>query len=159
MYILGLTEWYRARPEEEAGQEETRASLGRGLYHAERWDDARAVFATLAAHHPDNPDYQARLGAIAARKGDRAEAERIAGDLRRLTLPYTYGMPIYASARITVLLGNKAQAVELLREAIARGAGSAEIEPYGFAFSFRHCMDLEPLSGYAPFEKLIRPKD
>jgi tetratricopeptide (TPR) repeat protein/TolB-like protein len=151
-------EWHRTRPEGDAIQEETRAQLGRSLYQAERWDDARAVFAMLAAEHPENFDYQARLGVIAARKGDRGEAKRIAGDLRRLVLPYAYGMPMYASARITALLGDKAKAVDLLREAIARGAGSTEIEPYGFALSFRRCMDLESLSGYGPFEKLIRPK-
>jgi hypothetical protein len=56
------------------------------------------------------------------------------------------------------VLDDKPRAVELLREAIARGTGSAEIEPYGPGFLLQHCMDLESLSGYPPFEELIRPK-
>jgi tetratricopeptide (TPR) repeat protein len=150
--------WWRSRPEGWASQEGMRASLGRSLYQAERWDDARALFAALATERPDDFDYRVSLGVIAARAGDRAEAERTAGQLRQLVAPYTYGAPMYASARITALLGDEAKAVDLLRDAIAQGAGSAQLEPYGFAFSARHDMDLEPLRGYAPFEELIRPK-
>jgi len=41
-------DWYRSRTGEEARQEDTRSGLGDALYQAERWEEARAVFATLA---------------------------------------------------------------------------------------------------------------
>jgi predicted Zn-dependent protease len=133
--------------------------LGDALYQAECWDEAQVVFASLAREHPDNINYKGRLGTLAARRGDRAAAERIAEELRRLETPHMYGMNTARSARIVALLGDKERAVTLLREAIAQGEGSNE-EPdsYGYGFIYRHAMDLESLHGYPPFEELIKPK-
>ncbi len=152
-------DWYGSRTGEEGRQGDTRSGLGDALYQAERWEEAKAVFAKLAAEHPDNINYKGRLGALAARRGDRAEAERIAEELRRLEAPYLYGNNTVRSARIVAVLDDKERAVALLREAIAQGAGSNE-EPdsYGYGFIYRHSMDLEPLHGYPPFEELIKPK-
>jgi tetratricopeptide (TPR) repeat protein len=152
-------DWYSSRTGDSAEAEDTRSGLGDALYQAERWDEARAVFAKLAREHPDNINYKGRLGALAARRGDRAEAERIAEELRRLETPHIYGMNTARSARIAALLGEKERAVTLLREAVAQGEGNNE-EPdaYGYAFIYRHAMDLEPLHGYPPFEELIKPK-
>ena len=129
------------------------------MYQAERWEEARAVFAALAAEHADNIFYKGRLGALAARRGDRATAQRIAEALRRLETPYLFGNHTSRSARIIALLGDKEGAVALLRESVAQGAGNGE-EPdsYGYGFTGRHSMDLEPLHGFPPFEDLIKPK-
>jgi tetratricopeptide (TPR) repeat protein len=152
-------DWYKSRTGDEANREDTRSGLGDALYQAERWDEAKSVFAKLAAEHPDNINYKGRLGTLAARRGDRAEAERIAEELRRLGTPYIYGMHTARSARIVALLGDKERAVTLLREAIAQGEGNSEQpDPYGYGFIYRHTMDLEPLHGYPPFEELIKPK-
>jgi tetratricopeptide (TPR) repeat protein/TolB-like protein len=152
-------EWSRSRTGEEARREDVRAGLADALYHAERWEEARTAFSALAAEYPDNLNYKARLGALSARRGDRAEAERAAEALRKLETPYLLGNHTTRAARIMALLGDQEHAVALLREAVAQGAGSAE-EPdsYGYAFIFRHAIDLEPLRGYPPFEELIKPK-
>ena len=153
-------EWYRSRVGEEAKQEDIRSGLGDALYQAERWEEARAVFAALAAEHPDNIFYKGRLGTLAARRGDRARALRIAQELRRLETPYLYGNHISRSARIIALLGDKEGAVALLREAVAQGAGNGDVpDMYGYGFVYRHSMDLEPLHGFPPFEDLIKPKE
>jgi tetratricopeptide (TPR) repeat protein len=152
-------EWYRGRTGQEARLEDTRSGLGDALYQAERWEEARAVFAALAAEHADNIFYKGRLGALAARRGDRATAQRIAEELRRLETPYLFGNHTSRSARIIALLGDKEGAVALLRESVAQGAGNGDLpDSYGYGFIFRHSMDLEPLHGFPPFEDLIKPK-
>jgi tetratricopeptide (TPR) repeat protein len=152
-------DWYRRRTGEEARLEDTRSGLGDALYQAERWEEARVVFAALAAGHPDNIFYKSRLGALAARRGDRATAQRIAEELRRLETPYLFGNQTSRSAGIIALLGDKEGAVALLRESVAQGAGNGELpDSYGYGFIYRHSMDLEPLHGFPPFEDLIKPK-
>jgi tetratricopeptide (TPR) repeat protein len=156
-------DWYRSRVGEEARREETRSGLGDALYRAERWQEAKAAFAALAAEHRDDPHltvyYTGRLGTLAARLGDRAEALRIAEELRRTEARWLDGKHMFRSARILALLDDKDRAVELLTEAIAQGSGISEVpDAYGYGFIYSHCMDLEPLRGYARFEQLIKPK-
>jgi Flp pilus assembly protein TadD len=54
------------------------------LYQAERWDDAQRVYQDLADEYPENTDYVAALGLLAARRGDREVASRISEELRML---------------------------------------------------------------------------
>ena len=151
--------WYRSRVGEEASQEYIRSGLGDALYQAERWEEAKAVFVALAAKYPDSIFHKGRIGTLAARRGDRAEALRIAEELRSLNRPYLVGNHMFRCARILGLLGDRERAVTLLREAIAQGWGSGEEpDPYGYGFLSRHSMDLEPLRGLPPFEDLIKPK-
>jgi len=89
-------------------------------------------------------------GTIAARLGDRDEAQRVLEELRSLDRPYMYGKNTYLCGRIAALLGEKDLAVEFLREAFAGG--------YGIGLRLHEDMDLEPLHGYPPFEELRRPK-
>jgi len=72
-------DWLRTRTGEEARREDIRSGLGDAPYQAERWEEAKSVFAALATEHPDSINYRGRLGTLASRRGDRAEAERIAG--------------------------------------------------------------------------------
>ncbi|MGD8898290.1 MAG: hypothetical protein PVJ73_19840, partial [Acidobacteriota bacterium] len=109
--------------------------------------------------HPDNIDYLGRLGSLAARRGDRAEALRSAETLRTLDRPYLFGNHTYRSARILALLGDKQGATARLREAVAQGSGGSDKpDQYGYGFIYCHAMDLESLRGYPPFEELIEPK-
>jgi TolB-like protein len=155
-------DWYRNRVGEEARKEETRSGLGDAFYQAERWPEAKAVFAALAKHPADyyfEIYYKGRLGALAARLGDTADARRVADELRRMEKPWLDGKHTFRAARIVALLGDKDGAVALLREAIAQGAGISEVpDAYGYAFIYSHCMDLESLRGYPPFEALVKPK-
>ena len=150
-------DWYRARVGEEARSEDTRSGLGIALYEAERWQEARAVFAALAAEHPDNISYKGRLGTLAARQGDRPTAQRIAQELRHLERPYSYGEQFARSARILAILGDREGAVASLHEALAQGWGDWDLTGiYGYGLAYSHFMDLESLHGYPPFEELVR---
>jgi tetratricopeptide (TPR) repeat protein len=152
-------EWYRGRAAGEAAEEKNRVGLGESLYRAERWPEAHAVFARLAARDPASPDHLGRLATIAARRGDRAEVERIDGRLEKLRRRYHFpGETTFWRARARALVGDREQAVALLRDAIADGV-FGRAEPYGYALVFRHSMDLEGLRGDPQFEALLKTKD
>jgi hypothetical protein len=88
------------------------------------------------------------LGVLAARRGDRAEAQPIDQRLAGLSRPYLTGFPTYYRAQIAAVLGDRDRAVELLRDAIAQGAVDAwehlHSEP---AFAALH--------GYPPFDEVL----
>jgi tetratricopeptide (TPR) repeat protein len=152
-------EWYRSRPGGEAEEEKNRVGLGESLYRAERWEEAHAVFTQLAAQHPENFNHLGHLGTLAARRGARAEVERIDQRLQKLhRLYYFPETNTFWRARARALLGDREPALALLRDAIAEGVGSTG-EAYGYALVFRHSMDLEALRGDPAFEALLKPKD
>ena len=69
--------------------------------------------------------------------------------MKNFERPYLFGGNTFWRARIAVLLGEKEQALVLLRDALGQGTA------YG---SLYLNMDLEPLSDYPPFQELIKPK-
>ena len=130
------------------------------LYLAERWEEARTAFEARAKEQPDELRWQGYLGTLAARRGDRAEALRISEELRRIERPYLYGENIYQRARIAAQLGQKDEAVNLLREAISQGwSGPLVYGMFSYANACHREMDFEPLHGYPAYEELIKPKD
>jgi tetratricopeptide (TPR) repeat protein len=142
--------WYRNRPAAEATTRAHRGGLGDALYTAGRWDEARAVFEGLHKEFPDQVDYAGYLGAIAARQARRDEAQRIADQLRDVDRPYLFGANTYARARIAALLGEKDEALDLVREAIAQGADCLS--------GLHRDMDLESLRSDPRFRELLTPK-
>lgn len=137
-------DWYVARP-----GLPTR-TLGEACYRVGRWDDAERILLGVAARRPNDVHVVGLLGAVAARRGDRAEAERISTALAELERPYLLGENTYWRARIAALLGEREQAVALLRAAFAEGKMhwlQVHYEP-----------DLESLRDYPPFRELLRPK-
>ena len=152
--------WYRNRTGDEAKRETNRECLGESLYRAGRWDEAKPVFAALAKEKPSDVTYKGWLGVIAARKGDRAEAERISAELGGVDTKFLLGLDALWRAQIAALLGDKEGAVALLKESVARGTGlpKARRELYGYGYLYPHLMDLESLRGYGPFEELVKPK-
>ena len=162
-------DWHRSRAGDETQSEETRSGLAEALYRAERWTEAKAVTVALAKRPTDiHQDiyytyqdiyYTGRLGALAARMGQTAEARRIADDLRKRKGRWLNGRHTFRAARILALLGEKDAVVRLLADAVSQGAGLTEVpDALGYGHLFSHCMDLESLRGYAPFEELIKPK-
>ncbi len=142
--------WYNNRPAEEAATPAHRYALARALYRTERWEEAQALMEKLAAEDSSNIDYQGYLGAIAARRGEPDKARRIAAPLQQLKRPYLFGRHTYWCACIAALLGEREQAVALLREAFAQG------QAYGAGVL--NDMNLESLRDYPPFKELLRPK-
>jgi len=125
-------------------------SLSRALYLAKRWDEAHPIFEKLAAENPDNINYKGYLGTLAVRRGNREKALEIFNELQQTDQPYLYGDHTYWCACISSLLGERQQAVVLLKEAFAQGFNSPII--------LHRDMDLEPLRDYPPFQELVRPK-
>jgi tetratricopeptide (TPR) repeat protein len=143
--------WYEARPAEEIRQAKSTYGyvVAVSLYGLERWEEARTAFeAVLAEGGRWHADALAGLGAVAVRLGDADAARAISAQLAE----QRGGEPL-GRARIAALLGEREEAVRLLREAFD-AAGH-----WGLFIRQRHQdMDFESLRGYQPFELLMRPR-
>lgn len=142
-------QWVKSRPEQEQKNRDTRGLLGYALYGGERWSEAQTLYMSLNAEFPDSITYLGYLGTIAARLGNRDKALGISDELKNIDQPYLFGSNTFWRARIAALLGEKEQAMVLLRDALAQGASHG---------SLYLNMDLELLSDYPPFQELIKPK-
>lgn len=87
---------------------------------------------------------------MATRDGDRAGAERVSEWLGAQKRPYLWGEAEFWRARIAALLGERDEAVRLLRQAFAEGYPAADPRIHAQA-------DFERLRGYAPFDALVAP--
>jgi tetratricopeptide (TPR) repeat protein len=143
-------EWAEGRPGAERKTERRQGFYADALYFAGRFDEAGKIYASLAAEHPEDIDYQGYLGTLAARRGDRDEAMRVSGELAAIDRRFLFGSHTYWRACIASLLGEKERAVALLKEAFSQG------QAYGT--SLHRDVDLEPLWDYPPFKELLRPK-
>lgn len=143
-------DWYLTRPADVQGSVGMRRALVEAHYLAGRWEQAQKDLRALAAEMPADVAVQGRLGTLAARRGDRAEAQRILAWLTSLDRPYLLGEHTYWRARIAALLGERERAVSWLRDAYAEGRSE---------WSVLHSdPDLEALRDYRPFRRLVRPK-
>ena len=149
-YAKRAVQWYRDKAAGGAAGERELGLLADALYHAEQWEGARSIFRELSQKHPEDIDHLGFLGTLAARLGEEEEALRISERLGAVNRPFLFGGHSYWRACIASILGEREQAVSLLREAFAQGA------PYGV--SVLSDMDLEPLRNYAPFKELMKPK-
>ena len=124
------------------------------LYAAQQWKAARRAYERGLKRSPRSPVVLGRLGATAARMGERDEAERLVTQLTSLTDPYLFGSHQYAAARIASVLGRQARAVELLRAAWKEG------RPIGFDDRQNEDVhsdpDFESLRSFLPFQELMR---
>jgi tetratricopeptide (TPR) repeat protein len=125
-------------------------ALGSTLYGAERWREAHELFVELAARSPDDTRFQGYLGVLQARLGNRDAALQISDELAALDLPYGRGENALWRSRIAAVLGDRQQAVELLRSAINQGTY--------FGVWLHRDPDFESLLDYPPFQELVRPK-
>lgn len=122
---------------------------GGAHYHIGEWAKAREQFQRLYAMDSTDAIYVGALGRIAARMGDRAEAERIFARLARMK--GTFGWNHYERAQIAALLGRRDQAVALVQQSWAEGVA--------YNMYFHRDIDFEGIRDYAPFARLIHPKD
>ncbi len=130
-----------------------------------RWDEAgrvieRGIARASEAEESTQPlwlqlnrlvSWRGEAGVLAAKMGEPEEAERHLRWLEELKLPYSFGATTIWQAAIATQLGEKKEAIELLRRAFAEGYG----HHLNIHKSLQH---LEPLRGYPPFEELVRPK-
>jgi tetratricopeptide (TPR) repeat protein len=155
-------EWIQARPPEEVRQEgwawlafAYRYSLAVGLYKLGHWEEARAVYEELLAEGWSGDTLAlAGLGAIAARQGNVERAQAISEQLAERP----GGQPL-GRAHIAALLGEREEAVRLLREALRHDGPRGINSDWGTFMLRRHQdTDLEPLRDYPPFELFLRPR-
>jgi len=144
-------EWYKNRTLDDTESEIYRSDLALALYVAGQWEKAKILFKEFAEKNPGNVAYKGFLGRLAARRGDREAALKISEELQQIKLPYLFGYHTYCRACIASLLGEREQAVELLREAFAQG--------YAHGVYLHRDIDLEALREYPPFQELLWPKE
>jgi len=140
-------EWFNTHPDDKY-----RYDLAQTYYLAEQWHIAQKLIEVLAEENPEDIDYLGYLGAIAARKGDENEVERISTLLSEMEKSFIFGRNNFWLARIAAIKGEKELAVQLLRDAISQGE---------FYFHLHDLaeMDLESLRDYPPYQELIKPKE
>jgi tetratricopeptide (TPR) repeat protein len=142
-------EWYRSRPAEELDSL-FRYGYGLTLYYARRWEEAKSIFEEFAKKSPDNIEYQRYLGCIVARQGDREKALKTSEWLRDLKQPYLRGEHTYCRACIAAILGEKDQALTLLKDSFLQG--------YTPGLNLHTDFEFESLWDYPPFQELLKPK-
>ena len=142
--------WFKNRLQMRGVNEKMRHDLATALYTVEKWEEAESMFEELKQDYPENIQYRGRIGLLAARKGEREKALALFEELENIDRPYLFGEHMYMRARIASLLGEKEQAVLLLRDAFVQGL------VYGSYL--RQEMDFEPLRSYKPFQELLKPK-
>jgi DNA-binding SARP family transcriptional activator/TolB-like protein len=141
----------RRRPAGEPGVAQSGYALARVLYRAGAYDDAETELAALESQRPaDAFDHALQRGLIAARRGRRDEARRLAESLLALERPYDFGRTAYARAQIAAQTGDRALALSLLRQAFDEGMSHG---PATHADG-----ELAPLRSDPAFQELIRPK-
>jgi Protein kinase domain len=117
------------------------------FYYTGRWEEALAGYRHLLDVDSTSLKAHAALGALAVRRGDQAEADRMGAWLAARP---TSASATYFRAQLAALRGDRARAVALLRDAInqgLRGSMFVHLDP-----------DLESLRDYPPYQELIRPK-
>ena len=142
--------WLLERPPASQSTPAFRSALAETYYLLERWEESRALLTALARENPDALAVQGRLATIAARLGERDEAQRLDAELAALVRPHLFGEQTYWRARIAALLGAEARAVHLLGEAYAEGRWER--------LGMHTDVDLEPVRGSAAFRSFARPR-
>ncbi len=143
-------DWYQGSLKTREVTDEMRRGLAIAFYTAERWDEAEDIYNELAGNDPENLEYKGRIGLLAARKGNRDKAIQIFEELESINRPYLKGEHTYLCARMASILGDKEQAVLLLRNAFSQGLR--------YGAYLHHEMDFETLRDYQPFKDLLKPK-
>jgi DNA-binding SARP family transcriptional activator/tetratricopeptide (TPR) repeat protein len=142
--------WHRSRRPAEASSNRQREELADALYLAEDWEAARVIYDELAAERLPKAEVLGRLGAIAARSGDRErsrEMARVLSENERQWLGIPNEEHGLARARIAAVSGEEEAALRLL-------------EQHQSTWPISHTdEDLEPLWDEARFQKLLRRED
>ena len=126
-----------------------------GNHAKHRWFEAKVLIDSVRVENPDRVGVLVRVlgmqGTLAVRLGMGDEAEQIDDELAAIAeRPYTFGNPTFWRAKIAALLGEKAEAVMLLRQAAEKTCCFHQLP--------LHDIDLELLRDYPPFQEFVRPK-
>jgi DNA-binding SARP family transcriptional activator len=142
--------WYDSLDPEQRMRPEVRVPLGRAHYLAGRLDSARGVFSEIRSAAPGNPLPLRYLGTIAARDGDRETALARSRELADLDGDYLFGQQTLGRAAIAARLGEKQEALALLRRSVSEGVM--------FGARLHADPDLMVLRDYPPYQEFMRPE-
>jgi tetratricopeptide (TPR) repeat protein len=150
-------DWYRTTTSVPNVSRLQRYGLARSLYWAGHWQEARLLFAQLLAEAPSDLDYLGYWGVATAREGNRAEALRISGQIAAFVRPYPlFGQPTLWRARIAAVIGERDEAVSLVREAITQGLLPLDVaQGFGYAMLLHCDTDFTELRDYPPFKAIV----
>lgn len=148
-YLNRSLKWYEGLPEEERKSLSHRYDVAWILYYLEKWGEAQVLVQGLYEENPDYLPNLGMLGTIAARMGNTEEAIRISEELKNIDRPYLHGLNTYWRSCIAALLGEKEQALDLIRYALEEGRTNSILY---------WNIDYESLEDYSPFMELKRPK-
>lgn len=148
-YARKASEIYRSQLSE-TESDTIRFYLAQALIYAGQLEESKALFESLVLSNPSDIQYKRILGSLEAMTGHKEAALQIYRELEGFKGPYIHGEHTYGMACISAWLGEKDQAIELLKKSFASG------NPYG-DYLLRDIF-LEPLRDYNPFQKLIEPK-
>jgi len=146
--IARAVAWYRTVVR--ANSADHKFELGRALYVSRNWDAADSVFRSLAVANPEDAIILGFLGAIAARRGDRAAAEEVVArlEMMRPTMSRPNEVASYWQGKIAVLLGDDARAMQRMREVCGpQGRAGMHVD-----------FDFERIWKSKVFREFVRPK-
>jgi TolB-like protein len=123
--------------------------LGDMLYLAGRWHESHAVLSSIETEDGSRRLLTSR-GRAAGRLGWEMEARQAASKLLTDN-QLDQGHSTFGAATILAALGERAEATNLLRRAIAEG--------FGFYPWVHTVWEFENLADYEPFQELVRPRD
>ncbi|HUF89233.1 MAG TPA: BTAD domain-containing putative transcriptional regulator [Gemmatimonadota bacterium] len=153
--------WIRQQPPDDDPEELWRWDIAGALYHLGRHEEARPHYeALLLAARPESDNrilFLGALGAIAAHRGDRAEALRY--DRLLAEFDVSIGEAWWKRAvnleraEIAAALGDRRRALTLLAEEIEAG-----LPLYGNMHPEMFHQEFEALRGHPAYEALTRPR-
>lgn len=141
--------WLGDRPEEENKTRPHRYAIADTLYFLEKWEEAQEIYQGLYDENPESITSLGCLGTVAARLGDTEKAKRMSEELRNIERPYLRGTNTSWRSAIAAILGDKEQAMELIREALSEG------RTYKILY---WNINYESLEDYPPFIELKKPR-
>ncbi|UCG84898.1 MAG: hypothetical protein JSW71_13210 [Gemmatimonadota bacterium] len=142
--------WFESHPVEGVPSRDRGFNEAQTLYWAERWPEAHSLLEILVTEYPGRLGLVGLHGVTEARLGNREAARQISADLASLDSPYLFGNHTRWRARIAGVLGEREEAVRLLRQAFRDGLA--------YGIWLHKDMDFESLRHYPPFQELLRPK-
>ena len=145
--------WYESRPDAEI-TEPRQFNILNALYHAGRWDEARALLEKIAKQYNFEVNYEPTalswLGRIAAQAGDTAAAKRYSERLRNIPPWPRFRGNSYFRALIAAGLGDKEAVIPLLQQGFAEG--------WAFEPHFHREREFQAMWNYPPLKELLEPK-
>ena len=143
-------DWSARQPDSVNATAAAHMTRGRLLYLLENWQAAVETFRDPRALAVDPVSRLGYDGTIAARRGDTAAARHYADSLARPGPSPFRGAATLWRARIAAVLGERDNAVALLRQAFDEGLG--------FGLWVHRDIDFESLRSYPPFVELTKPQ-